>query len=598
MTRHRWQPILWLTLVLLYFGSFPAAAGDLHFHSHEGDAQSENDFVEHRRHAARLAHWRDKHAADPHAWVRLKILGINDFHGQLSTGRQVANRPVGGAAVLASYLADAARQSRNGAIIVHAGDHVGASPPNSALLQDEPSISFLNMLANAHCRYNGRSDARCNLVGTLGNHEFDEGVQELRRLIDGGTHPQGPYLERPYRGARFPYICANVLDAHNGEPLLPPYVIKRVRGLPIGFVGAVLKETPSIVTPAGVAGLRFVDEADAINRYVTELKARGVAAIVVLIHQGARQTSYSGPTVPAPQVLQGAIADIVTRLDSEVDVVVTGHAHGFTNALVQNAGGKPILVTQAFSAGTAYADIDLAIDPASRDIVEKSARIVTTWGDSGPGLTPHAPVERLVAQADAVVAPLVNRIVAVAGSAITRRETSAGESALGNLIADAQRAAMDSDFAFMNPGGIRADIDVGEITWGELFAVQPFSNDLVRMELSGAQIIALLEQQWAGQPFARILKVSGLSYVWDNARPIGSRIVAAQDAAGRPIDPALRYRVTVNSFLASGGDNFSILTEGTQRVVGPVDLDALTAYLERLPQPVDYRVEGRVQRLN
>jgi 5'-nucleotidase len=541
------------------------------------------------------AKWAD-HNGDPASWVNVQLLAINDFHGQLSAGRRVGNRPVGGAAVLASYLNLTQDGAEDRTIIVHAGDHVGASPPSSALLQDEPSITFLNLLGNEFCGLRHRFNPRCNLVGTAGNHEFDEGVDEFFRLIHGGNHPSGPFLDDPYRGASFPYVSANVVDASTGRPILPPFVIKDIQGQRIGFIGAVLKETPTIVTPSGVAGLAFLDEADAINRYVPLLRKRGVRAIVVLIHQGGTQTLYQGVTQTGGAI-SGPIADIVSRLDDEVDVVVSGHAHSFTNGLLPAQGGKDVLVTQAFSAGTAYADIDLQIDPATRDVVAKSASIVTTYADVGPGLTPDSTVAQLVADAEAEVAPLVNQVIGVAQVDILRAQNAAGESPLGNLIADAQRAAMGTDFAFMNPGGIRADLFAGEVTWGELFTIQPFGNSLVKMDLTGSQIITLLEQQWLNQPFPRMLQVSGLTYTWDPARPVGSRIVEAQHN-GTAIDPAATYTVTVNSFMAAGGDNFTVLPTGANQVGGPIDLDALIAYVQGLPQPFSAAIEGRIARLN
>ena len=278
-------------------------------------------------------------------------------------------------------------------------------------------------------------------------------------------------------------------------------------------------------------------------------------------------------------------------------MVVSGHWHSFTNALLNNRNGKPILVTQAFSSGTAYGDIDLEIDRASRDVVAKSAAIVTTWADTGAGLAPDAAATQLTAAAEAKVAPLVNPVIGIAANNITRTENTAGESALGNLIADAQRAALDTDFAFMNPGGIRADLAAGEITWGELFTVQPFGNSLVKMELTGQQIYDLLNQQWAGQPFARILKTSGLSYVWDNALPAGNRVLTVYQN-GMPIDRAATYSATVNSFLADGGDNFSVLRNGANRVGGPVDLDALIDHIKAAPQPFSAAIENRIQRIN
>nr|WP_298722241.1 bifunctional metallophosphatase/5'-nucleotidase [uncultured Steroidobacter sp.] len=603
----RLQSVLLSAAVAATF-SVAAHSHDQYSHSNEQDKFEERlEGSGARSKASQRLTWRDarwKH--DP--VVNIKLLGINDFHGQLSP-RAVGARPAGGAAVLASYLRAASESAKHGAIIVHAGDHVGASPPNSALLQDEPAISVMNELANKHClparlfrklpyELQAYTQPRCNIVGTFGNHEFDEGIGEALRLVYGGNHEDGPFLDKRWQGAQFPYISANVIEQSTGRSVLPPYTIKLVDGIAIGFIGAVLKETPTIVTPTGVAGLKFIDEATAINASVKQLKRQGVKTIVVTIHQGTGQTSYTGPTDPEVLPPSGPIADIVKRLDSEVDVVVSGHAHGFTNALLSNNQGKQILLTQAFSASTAYGDIDLAISRKSGDVVEKSAAIVTTWGDEGPGLVPDVKVAELVAKADERVAPLVNRVVGNATAALTRTENGAGESSLGNLIADAQRVATNADFAFMNPGGIRADLEAGEVTWGDLFTIQPFGNDLVSMDLTGAQIKTLLEQQWQGQTFPRVLKPSGLTYSWDNARPVGERVTQILKADSTPLDPAAIYRVTVNSFMAAGGDGFVVLPQGTNRVVGPVDLDALVEYVESLPQPFTVAIEGRIVRSN
>ncbi|WP_421683025.1 bifunctional metallophosphatase/5'-nucleotidase [Stutzerimonas urumqiensis] len=573
--------------------------------STEQDAVNERlEGPEARLQASERRSWR---APDwlPEPVVSLNILSFNDFHGQLSP-KTVAGRPAGGAAVLAAYLK---ANSDENTLIVHDGDQVGASPPNSALLQDEPSISILNLLANRHCRYLGDQlsmpehvqpivQQRCNLIGTLGNHEFDDGKDELLRLLTGGNHRNGPFLEDSWKGARFPYVISNVIDTETGDTLLPPYSVYYAGGARVGVIGAVLEGTPDIVSPTGVAGLRFIDEADAINESVAALQRLGVHAIVVALHQGGQQTSYDGPTDATADTLEGPVVEIIERLDDDVDVVISGHSHGFTNALVPNANGTPILVTQAFSAGTAFSDIELVISRRSRDVIEKSAAVYTTWGDQGAGLTPDPEVAALVAQADARVEPLVAHVVGMAQSNITRTETPAGESALGNLIADAQRVATEAQISFMNPGGIRADLAAGEVSWGELFAIQPFANDLVSMDLTGAQIKTLLEQQWAGQSYARLLKPSGIRYTWSASRPVGDRVIEMVDAAGAPISPTATYRVTVNSFLAGGGDNFKILIEGTNRVVGPVDLDALVDYIEALPQPFTADIEGRIQRID
>lgn len=603
----RSQSLLLAAAVAATF-SVAAHSHDQSSHSNEQDRYEERqEGIGARNRASQRLTWRDsrwKH--DP--VVNIKLLGINDFHGQLSP-RAVGARPAGGAAVLVSYLRAASEAAKDGAFIVHAGDHVGASPPNSALLQDEPAISVLNQLANKQClpaklfrklpyEIQAYTQPRCNIVGTFGNHEFDEGIGEALRLVYGGTHEDGPFLEKRWQGAEFPYIGANVIDESTGRSVLPPYTIKIVDGVAIGFIGAVLKETPTIVTPTGVAGLKFIDEATAINAAVKQLKRQGVKTLIVTIHQGTGQTSYTGPTDPDVLPPTGPILDIVKRLDSEVDVVVSGHAHGFTNALVPNNQGKQILLTQAFSASTAYGDIDLAISRKSADVVEKSAAIVTTWGDEGPGLLPDVKVAELVAQADERVAPLVNRLVGNVTTALTRSESSAGESSLGNLIGDAQRVTTDAEFAFMNPGGIRADLAAGEVTWGKLFTIQPFGNDLVSMDVTGAQIKTLLEQQWQGQAFPKILKTSGLTYTWDNSRAVGDRVTQILKADSTPLDPAATYRVTVNSFMAAGGDGFLVLPQGTNRVVGPVDLNALVEYVESLPQPFSVAIEGRIIRIN
>ena len=535
--------------------------------------------------------------------LKVKLLGFNDFHGQISTGKLVSSRPVGGAGVMSAYLKNAEAGVESQTLIVHAGDMVGASPASSALLQDEPSIQWLNMLANASCTYGDKTNPACNIVGTLGNHEFDEGKTELLRLLNGGNHVSGPFLEDPYKGARFPYVSANVVDEVTNRPILAPYIIKRVQGVPIAFVGAVLEATPTIVTPTGVAGLKFLDEADAANSYVPEIKALGVKTIVLLIHQGGSQSSYTTATnaaltnsaLNAPELL-----DVVSRLDSEFDVVVSGHSHTFTNLLATNNQGKKILVTQAFSASTAYADIDLTIDPVTKDVVTKTAKIVTTFGDVAPGNAPDPAAVALTAAAEARVAPLTTQIVGFTPSSLTRDGGGTGEEVLGDVIADSQNLAEGTQFAFMNPGGIRADLIVpsggANITWNDLFTIQPFGNTLVKMSLTGAQIKALLEQQWQGTS-TKFLQISGLGYTWDAALPIGSRIVEVHDAAGVALDPLASYSITCNNFLATGGDGFTTFIGGTSPVGGPVDLDAMIEYTEH-HNPLSIPVLNRVKRLH
>nr|WP_281416934.1 5'-nucleotidase C-terminal domain-containing protein [Geoanaerobacter pelophilus] len=504
-------------------------------------------------------------------------MAINDFHGQLSP-KTVSGRPAGGAAVLASYLKKAQSGMEDRTIIVSDGDFVGASPANSALLQDEPSIQFLNTLANPYC-LTDKMNARCNLLATVGNHEFDEGTAELFRMMNGGNHAKGPFIENPYSGAHFPYIAANVIDTATGKPLLPPYIIKTVRNTPIAFIGAILKDTPNIVAPAGVVGLTFIDEATAINSYIPELQAKGVKAIVGVIHQGAAD-----------------VDTIVGKLDGEIDLVISGHSHGSVNKLVNNVAGRPVLVTQAYSAGTAYADINIEISPSSKDIVAKSANIVTTFGDAGAGLTPDTAVAGIVATADTVVAPLVSVPVGETSDLITRSQTPAGESALGNLIADAQRAYEGTDFAFMNPGGIRADLDKGIVTWGELFTIQPFGNQMVRMSMTGQQIYDLLAQQWSNPASPKMLQISGLSYSWINNGAGKAGTINEVRKNGVEIDTAATYTVTTNNFLSGGGDGFTVFKNGLNPVIDAADIDVLVSYIRSLPVPFDVNIDNRIVR--
>jgi len=537
--------------------------------------------------------------ATSETWVKAKILGFNDFHGHLN-GASISGRPVGGAAVLSAYLQSESKQVEGRAIIVHAGDMVGASPPVSALMHDEPSIQVLNLMANEHCSAKNLYAKRCNVVGTVGNHEFDEGTQELMRLLYGGRYQDTDFLGSDWAGANVPYVSANVVIEETGKTILPPYVIKEIDGIPIAFIGAVLKNTPQVVTPSGIAGLRFLDEATAINSYIPELKAQNVHAIVVTIHQGTWQTNF-GPAVRVGDGgLQGQIIDIVMALDEEVDVVVSGHAHGYNNVLVPTESGKQILLTQAFSYGTAYSDIDIVLDPVSGEIVEKSAAIMTTWADQGPGLSPDPEIAALVEQANIAVQPMVDRVIGVAAEDIRKDSNLAGESTLGDLIADSHVHAMDIDFAFTGSGagGMRADIEAGEIRWGELFTIKPFGNTLVAMSLTGEQIYRLLNQQWVGRSRGYFLQISGLRYSWDAKRPEDDRIVEILDAAGEPLDRLASYRVGIASFHASGGDGFTVFEEGTDQVVGPLVLDALIDYIRSLAQPISVQLDGRIKRLN
>ncbi len=530
------------------------------------------------------------------AAVAIRIVAFNDFHGHLAAGQKIGGRPVGGAAVLASWIREARRGYEGRSFQVDAGDLVGASPAVSGILQDEPTVQLVNALASPACTGAPPFDPACDTVGTVGNHEFDEGPGELMRLLRGGNHAKGPFLQDPWRGARFPVVAANVADRATGASLLPGSVVLRAGGVAVGFVGAVLRGTPRIVRAGAVAGLDFGDEAAAIGREVEKLKAAGVRAIVVLIHEGGRQEPYDGPTDDSKPGVFGPIASIVRRLDPEVDVVISGHTHTFTNVRLPAKGGKKVLATQAWDYGKALAVVDLAVDPATGDVVRSSAAIETAWGDAGPGLKPDPGVAAIVAAAEARVGPEEKRVVATAREPIPREIDAEGESPLGDLIADAHRAVLGADVAFMNRGGVRAALDAGPVTWGELFEVQPFGGAIVKLTMTGAQLAALLEEQWWRPGSPRILYPSGLTYAWDPARPAGSRLVSAE-VGGKPLDREHLYTVAVNAYLADGGDGFRTFGKASSREEGPTDVEALETYLKALPSPFGAPATGRVRRV-
>ncbi len=544
-----------------------------------------------RDQAEQPVHW---HAAQQTgATIPLKLLTINDFHSQITSGQVVEGRAVGSAPMLAAYLKEAQARAQGESMIVHAGDHVGASQPQSTLLQDEPGIMFFNMLGNDQCRSGGQYGPDCDLIGIPGNHELDEGVDEMQRLIHGGTHPLGPFLQHPYQGAAFPYLCANLVRASTGEPLFAPSRVRMIDGVAVGFIGAVLQRASTFLSPESMAGLRIIDEAEAINRQAQALRSQGVRCLVVLIHQGGYQDNSAGN----PNLV-GDIAPILSRLDGDIDVVIGGHTHTYHNLLVPNAAQRPMLVVQAWPKGTGFAEIDLQISRDSGEVVAMASAIKTTWADQGPGLHPDPQVAALAQQVDTLGSAIAAQVIARASKPITRATNSAGESALGDLVADAQRQVMGTDFAFMHPEGIEADIPSGALTTGDHFTIQPAKLNLIKLEMTGQQIFDLLNQQWAGDSDrGRFLQVSGLSYSWDAHRPVGQRVVVVEKD-GQPLHLQAVYTVAVNEYLAGGGDNFTTLTQAANPVVGPFLAEAFIQYMQTRPQPLDASIEGRISRLN
>jgi 5'-nucleotidase len=532
------------------------------------------------------------------ASVDIQLLAINDFHGNLEppagsagtvttldpAGNQV-RVPAGGVEYLATHLREARKGHRN-TVTVGAGDLIGASPLLSAAFHDEPTILAMNQVGLE--------------VTSVGNHEFDEGRAELLRMQRGGCRADdGCYdPQRPFRGAAFPFLAANVLDERTKRPILPPYWIKHFRGEKVGFIGMTLEGTPNIVTAEGVKGLEFTDEVQTANRWVPVLRRQGVKAIVLLLHEGGLPASpvynYDCNAGGPGRGISGPIVDIARTLDPQIDVVVTGHTHTSYVCDIPDPTGRSRMVTSAASFGKLYTEINLTYDRRQHDIVRSrvAARNVIVSRDvaKAPDLT------RLVERYGTLVAPIANRTVGHIGADILGRGAGVPETPLGDLIADAQLEATrpadkgGAQLAFMNPGGVRSDLVFkasgaegdGVVTYGESFTVQPFTNMLVTMSLTGAQVLTLLQQQFSGVNAAApiLLQPAGVTYTVDRARTGADRVVAdSVRVGGQPLDPAATYRITVNEFLAGGGDGFPVLREGTNRLVGQSDLDAFTAYL-------------------
>ncbi len=510
----------------------------------------------------------------------IQILAVNDFHGNLEPGSLTftlpdgTRVPTGGAAYLATHIQQLAAQNPRDTVIVSAGDTIGATPLLSALFHDEPTIEAFN---NMGVDFNA-----------VGNHEFDEGLNELLRMQRGGCHPvDGCQDGDGFAGADFRYLAANVFYEGTNRTILPAFRVRTFpHGIRIAFIGMTLEATPTIVTPSGVAGLEFRDEADTVNRLVGQLRRQGIRNIVVLIHEGGFP-SMGGLYNECPGV-SGPIVDIVERTDQEVDLFVTGHTHQAYNCVIDDR-----VVTSASSFGRALTKIDVIVGRQTGLIQSVTANNMLVTRD----VTPDAAMTSLIAKYNAIAAPLANRIIGQITADILRAANAAGESALGDVIADAQLDATndpgfgDAVVAFMNPGGIRADLTYvgsaagegdGNVTYGESFTVQPFGNSLVTMTLTGEQIDMLLEQQFDNPAVGqnRILQISdGFTYSWSLSAPKGSKVdIASIMIGGAPIDPAASYRVTVNSFLADGGDNFTVLRSGTDRLGGAVDTDALEDY--------------------
>ena len=518
-------------------------------------------------------------AAPAQRTTDVRLISINDFHGNLeppsgSSGRVTladgTTVDAGGAAYLATHVKQLRSEVRN-SVMLSAGDNVGASPLTSALFHDEPTIEFLNSLG-----------VRASVTG---NHEYDEGYKEMLRIQFGGCHPtDGCQFRDKFAGAKFPFLAANV-TFDNGLPAFLPFTIEFSGGVPIGIIGVTLKDLPSVVTPEAIKGLKFGDEVKAINRTADLLDFFGIKTLAVTMHQG-NNTDGGGPD--DCKLLPGAGTAIAEKASPKVDVIFSGHSHMQYNCVVNDPAGKPRTLIQGSSFGRLLSVVDLKIDQRTRDVVREKTvahnEIVTRT------VTPDPATQQLVDLAKTKSAPIANRQVGTISADLLRAAGPSGESTLGDVIADAQLEGTKSNnavIAITNPGGVRADLTYasspggegdGVVTYGEAFTVQPFANIMQTITLTGENLKNVLEQQWQADGVRTLQISASLHYTSTPGAGQGSRI-SNITVNGEPVTPTGTYRVSVNNFLAAGGDNFTEFTKGTDLAGGPVDLDAFTAYL-------------------
>ncbi|MFF5361217.1 bifunctional metallophosphatase/5'-nucleotidase [Streptomyces scabiei] len=526
----------------------------------------------------------------------VQLLSFNDLHGNLeppagSSGRvtelhedgTTTTINAGGVEYLATHLREARRTNAKFSITAAAGDMVGASPLISGLFHDEPTIEALNGLDLD--------------VTSVGNHEFDEGAKELRRLQKGGCHKvDGCYVDgKKFKGADFPYLAANVIEEKTGKPLLKPYWVWKKNGVKIGFIGVTLEDTPGVVSAEGVKGLKFKDEVETINKYAKELEGQGVKSVVALIHEGGLPASqsynYDCDSPGAGDGISGPIVDIAKNITPKVDALVTGHTHAAYACTINDPAGKPRMVTSAASFGRLYTDTTLTYDRETGDIARtavKSANHVVTRT-----VPKAADMTALISRWNTLAAPIGNRTIGYISADVPNVGT---ETPMGDLIADAQywygkTLDPEVDLALMNPGGVRAPLTYaakgtegdGVVTYAEGFTVQPFSNTVNLQDFKGSQIIQVLKEQVSGSNTAApkvLLPSSGLTYTLDLTKTGADRVVVSTiKLNGAAIDPDATYRVATNSFLAGGGDGYPTLGQGTNDLVGADDLAALEQYL-------------------
>jgi 5'-nucleotidase len=496
--------------------------------------------------------------------IQVQLLGVNDLHGQLDYKESIdldkdgtKETPVGGIAYLASYLKETEKTNPN-TLIVHSGDMVGGSPLISASFQDEPTIEILEAMGFD--------------VGTLGNHEFDEGIAELRRMVNGGEHAKGT---AGYDGINFPMIAANVYDKSDGKLILDPYAIKEIGGAKIGFIGVTTQETPSMIVQTGNENLHITDEVEAINKYTKELQAKGVQAIVVLAHNPTWQDNNNS------EFDAGAIAE---KVDDAVDVIFAAHNHVEVDKVVDNK-----LIVQAQSYAKAFSEVDLEIDPTTGDIVKKEATVHQVFQDKyQPDATVAAILKKYEDKVQVIKAEVVGEAKNEMAGKYPNRGAS-GDHGIGNLIADGMKAAMNADFAMMNGGGVRAALDAGPITFGDLFTIQPFGNTIVKTSLTGAEIRQVLNNQITAKGLD--FQISGFKYTWNGK---SNKIVDIMLPDGTKINETKEYTVVVNNYMFGNAQYEIGKLADNKFEQGPEDLEATVNFVKSLTGPIDYKSEGRI----
>ena len=527
----------------------------------------------------------------PGQLIPVQLLAFNDYHGHLeaNTPGSIDGTAAGGSEYLAAELAKL-RSGQKFSLTVAAGDLIGGSPAFSGLFHDEPSVESLNAM---HLDVSG-----------VGNHEFDEGVTELLRMQNGGCHPvDGCYFpDAPYAGAEFQWLAANVVNETTGKTPLPPYWIKQFNNVKVGFIGMTLEATDTLVAAAGIQGWDFLDEAETANALVPILKEQGVEAIVVLLHEGGSQTPPPGD-VDACVGISGPIVAINNALDPEIDAILTGHTHLPYNCRLDDSDGQPRIVTSAYSYGRVVSEVNLVLDKRTHDVRRDLSEAANHVVDQAT-LAPDPALTAIIAKWQPLYDVAGTTPVGTITETIVRGGTNGSdrgvESPAGNLVADAQlwsTSASGAEVAFMNPGGVRSDLTYpqsqtppegdGVVTYGEAFTFQPFGNTLVTYPMTGAQIISVLEEQCqplgSSRPFLHLGVSDGFTYDLTTTIVAGdctSVAVSNVKLNGVALVETASYYVTVNNFLADGGDNFTTFgTITAPRLDGGEDLQAFVNYL-------------------